>query len=120
MDPHLKLRKEICAVQAKVVRFTWLRFKARTSVMFAQHDRTVTRLILKRMHLKTNSMTKSDIEILKQDISEGINPQRLRFNDYWIRAFKQYNEDPENKTLGMGCVPCYLKVYRYHKDKTND
>lgn len=35
----------------------------------------------------------------------------------WIQAFKEYNEAHSPVRLGMGCRPCYAKVYLWIKGK---
>lgn len=35
----------------------------------------------------------------------------------WKAYFDEYNADPNNRRLGMGCFPCYAKVFFYIKKK---
>jgi hypothetical protein len=41
-------------------------------------------------------------------------------SELWKMAFKEYNQDPENKIhLNMACTPCWFKVLKYHMKKNN-
>lgn len=39
-------------------------------------------------------------------------------NEIWKAAFKEYNEaHPYERPLTLNCVPCYFKVYKWHKNR---
>jgi len=58
-------------------------------------------------------MVKDDLDKLHKSLPEGMR-QNMN-NPLWKQAFQEYNEAPENKSrpLGMGCRPCYAKVYYF-------
>lgn len=76
--------------------------------------------------LSSNLSTSTKTEIMERlSMSEKMqiimqskfpNKQSELFNT-WKGYFDIYNKDPANKRLGMGCSPCYDKVYNYIKDR---
>lgn len=58
-------------------------------------------------------MTKEQINHLKTTLVRG---GYNKLDDLWKRAFTEYALDT-SKTLGMGCMACYRKVFNHLNQK---
>jgi len=58
-------------------------------------------------------ITQSDIDIMAKDIKNLIQFMP-RDKAFWSKFFDYYNQNHE-KRIGMGCRPCFPKVYYFIK-----